>query len=51
MSLLGHTGHWISNVAYFAPIVGFLVWLGITNLREHRAGEPRTRLRDLRKRE
>jgi hypothetical protein len=44
MTLLAHAGHWLVNVAYFAPVVGFLAWLGWTELRgrrkrraEHRA--------------
>jgi hypothetical protein len=40
--LSAHAGHWIVNVAYFAPVAGFLVWLGITELRSRRErrGEP-----------
>ena len=36
MDLIAHAGHWIVNVAYFAPVLGFLVWLGVTQLRERR---------------
>jgi hypothetical protein len=42
---LAHAGHWISDVLYVAPLVGLLIWLGITNLKERRAaaaeGRPR----------
>jgi len=36
VTLLAHAGHWLVNAAYFAPVVGFLVWLGITELRSRR---------------
>ena len=36
MMVLAHAGHWIVQVAYFAPVVAFLVWLAITTLRERR---------------
>jgi hypothetical protein len=35
--LLAHAGHWLVNVAYFAPVVAFLVWLGGNELRERRS--------------
>jgi threonine/homoserine/homoserine lactone efflux protein len=34
--VIGHPGHWLVNVAYFLPVVAFLVWLAITQLRERR---------------
>jgi hypothetical protein len=37
--LLAHAGHWILNIAYFAPVGGFLVWLGIVTVRDRRADE------------
>jgi hypothetical protein len=37
VTLLAHAGHWLVNVAYFAPVVGFLAWLGWTELRGRRA--------------
>ena len=42
---IAHTGHWLVQVAYFLPVVGFLAWLGWTTLKERRtkgdeAGEP-----------
>jgi len=36
VTLLAHAGHWLVNAAYFVPVVGFLVWLGITELRARR---------------
>jgi uncharacterized membrane protein YtjA (UPF0391 family) len=34
---IAHAGHWISAVAYFLPVVVFVVWLGITQIRERRS--------------
>jgi threonine/homoserine/homoserine lactone efflux protein len=34
--LLAHAGHWLVNAAYFVPVVGFLTWLGWTELRARR---------------
>jgi hypothetical protein len=42
MILVAHAGHWAVNAAYFVPVVGFIVWLGVTELkgrRERRAAE------------
>ena len=36
MSVLAHPGHWIVQVAYFAPVLAFLLWLVFTTLRERR---------------
>ena len=36
MLFIAHAGHWITGIAYFLPVVGFLIWLGITQLRERR---------------
>jgi hypothetical protein len=36
MTLVAHAGHWIVNAAYFVPVVGFLIWLAVTQLRERR---------------
>ena len=27
MALIAHAGHWLTSVAYFVPVVGFLAWL------------------------
>ena len=40
MIVLAHAGHWLVQAAYFLPVVAFLVWLGITTVRERRRGGP-----------
>lgn len=35
---IAHSGHWLVQVAYFAPVVIFLIWLGVTVVRDRRAG-------------
>jgi hypothetical protein len=37
MIVVAHAGHWLVNAAYFAPVVGFLGWLGVAELRQRRA--------------
>jgi hypothetical protein len=37
MPPLAHAGHFL-GIAYFVPVVAFLVWLGITQLRLRREG-------------
>ena len=34
---LAHAGHWLVQVAYFAPVLLFLVWLGVMVLRDRRS--------------
>jgi hypothetical protein len=34
--LLAHAGHWAVNMAYFAPVIGFLGWLGWVEVRGRR---------------
>ena len=36
--LIAHAGHWLTSIAYFVPVVAFLVWLGVTQIRERRRG-------------
>ena len=36
MVLIAHAGHWLVSAAYFVPVLGFLIWLGITQLRDRR---------------
>ena len=38
MLLIAHAGHWITGVAYFLPVLGFVAWLLITQWRERRRG-------------
>jgi hypothetical protein len=33
---LAHAGHWLVNVAYFIPVLGFLGWLAVVQLKERR---------------
>ena len=41
MMVLAHPGHWLVQVAYFAPVLAFLVWLAFTTLRERRRDRDR----------
>jgi hypothetical protein len=41
MPLIAHAGHWLTSVAYFIPVVGFLVWLAVVQIRERRGGADR----------
>ena len=34
MTVIAHAGHWLVQVAYFLPVLLFLIWLGWTVLRE-----------------
>ena len=36
--LIAHAGHWLVNLAYVAPVVGFLAWLGMATYKERRTG-------------
>lgn len=38
MLVIAHAGHWITTIAYFVPVVAFIVWLIVTQLRERRRG-------------
>jgi hypothetical protein len=31
-----HAGHWLTSVAYFVPVIAFLVWLGVTQIKDRR---------------
>jgi hypothetical protein len=33
---LAHAGHWLVNVAYFVPVLGFLGFLGYTTIKDRR---------------
>jgi hypothetical protein len=33
-----HPGHWLVNVAYFLPVVVFIAWLVVTQVKERRRG-------------
>jgi hypothetical protein len=34
--LIAHAGHWLVSAAYFVPVLGFLIWLGVTQVRDRR---------------
>lgn len=38
---VGHAGHWIVDLLYVVPLVAFIGWLLIVNLRARRAGGER----------
>jgi hypothetical protein len=38
MTLLAHPGHWITSVAYFLPVLVFIAWLVVVQVRERRSG-------------
>jgi hypothetical protein len=38
---LAHAGHTLVTIAYFLPVIAFLLWLGITQLRERLGGKGR----------
>ncbi len=42
MVLIAHAGHWLVSLAYFVPVLGFLGWLVITQIREWRSGKDRS---------
>jgi len=33
---IAHAGHWLTTIAYFLPVVAFIVWLAVTQIRERR---------------
>jgi hypothetical protein len=36
---IAHAGHWLVGLAYFVPVLGFLGWLIVTQVRERRSGK------------
>jgi hypothetical protein len=36
MALVAHATHTLTTIAYFLPVVAFLVWLVVTQVRERR---------------
>ncbi len=36
MMPIAHAGHWLVSAAYFVPVLGFLIWLGIAQRRDRR---------------
>jgi hypothetical protein len=37
MPPIAHTGHYLTTIAYFLPVLGFLGWLAVTQIRERRS--------------
>jgi hypothetical protein len=37
MLVLAHAGHWFVGMIYFAPVGGFMIWLGIVTRRDRKA--------------
>jgi hypothetical protein len=37
MTPVAHAGHYLTTIAYFLPVVAFLVWLAVTQIRERRS--------------
>jgi hypothetical protein len=35
--LIAHAGHWLTSIAYFVPVIVFLGWLIITQVRDRRS--------------
>ena len=35
---IAHPGHWIVDAAYFVPVVAFLAWLVVTQIKDRRHG-------------
>ena len=33
---IAHAGHWLTTIAYFLPVVVFLAWLVVTQIRQWR---------------
>jgi hypothetical protein len=33
---LAHAGHTLTTIAYFLPVVAFLIWLAITQIKDRR---------------
>jgi hypothetical protein len=37
VTLIAHAGHWLTTIAYFVPVVVFLGWLIVTQVRDRRS--------------
>jgi hypothetical protein len=37
VTLVAHAGHVLTTIAYFVPVVAFMVWLLVTQIRERRS--------------
>lgn len=36
MTLIAHAGHWLTTIAYFMPVLGFIGWLLVVQIKERR---------------
>ena len=36
---LAHAGHWLVQAVYFVPVIGFVLWLVVTQVKDRRRGE------------
>lgn len=34
----GHAAHTLTTIAYFIPVIAFLVWLTVTQIKDRRSG-------------
>jgi hypothetical protein len=37
MTVLAHAGHWLASLAYAAPVVVLVGWMGVVKLKDNRA--------------
>jgi hypothetical protein len=37
VTVIAHAGHVLTTIAYFVPVVAFMVWLLVTQIRERRS--------------
>jgi hypothetical protein len=37
VTVIAHTAHVLTTIAYFLPVVAFMVWLLVTQIRERRS--------------
>ncbi|HLM27218.1 MAG TPA: hypothetical protein VK304_09665 [Thermoleophilaceae bacterium] len=37
--VIAHAGHWLVTIAYFIPVIGFMAWLAVAQLRARRQRE------------
>ncbi len=36
MMVLAHAGHWLAGLAYAAPVLALVAWLGVAKVKERR---------------
>ena len=40
-TLIAHTGHTLLTISYFLPVIAFVVWLAVVQVRDRRSGRDR----------